>query len=310
MSLNRRGQSLVEFALIAPVLILLAMGAWDGGSVLREQVVLQQAARDGARAAATAYGPGASLAIVQDAVLASAADLPALRNTTGYLSLTYPDAQSVSVRLQYAHSLITPLLRQLWGGGQGTVMLSASAQFYLPQLTPVPATIVASTPIPTATPTPTATPMPTVTPTLTPTPSPSATPTATSTPGVAACVRDIDIPPLDNNSGYYVTLQLTTSSVIAAGWTISESVGGQIELSIYAGNPFAGVSDPTPVNFSPSQTPLFTSSANSNNTSAVGVTSFPQEEPSGTYSVFFFKRGTSLSQSSDGGVGYQSGNCS
>ena len=44
-----RGQSLVELALVAPILILLAMSVWDGGSVLREQVVLQQAARDGER---------------------------------------------------------------------------------------------------------------------------------------------------------------------------------------------------------------------------------------------------------------------
>ena len=181
------GQSLVEFALIAPIVILLAMSAWDGGSVLREQVVLQQAARDGARAAATSYG-GASPSIVQDAVLASAADLPALRYTPGYFNLT-SDSQSVTVRLTYAHSLITPVLRQLWGGGQGTVSLSASATFYLPQQTPVPAVITPSTPVPTATPSPaststaiaTPTPMPTPTPTSTSSPTPSATPRSTPT---------------------------------------------------------------------------------------------------------------------------------
>src|SRR5579871_5681088 len=134
------------------------MAAWDGGSVLREQVVLQQAARDGARAAATAYGPsGAPIGVVQDAVRASAADLAALPSTPGYLTVTYPDAQSVSVRLQYAHTLNTPVLRQVWGGSSGTVLLTASATFYLPPLTPTPASIVLSTPLPTATATPTAT---------------------------------------------------------------------------------------------------------------------------------------------------------
>ena len=62
------GQSLVELALVAPIVIMLAMLAWDGGSVLREQVVLQQAARDGARVAATAYTPGAPQSLVTDAV--------------------------------------------------------------------------------------------------------------------------------------------------------------------------------------------------------------------------------------------------
>ena len=179
-------QSLVEFALIAPIIILLAMATWDGGSVLREQVVLQQAARDGARVAATSYG-GATSSIVQDAVLASAADLPSLRNTPSYFTLS-SDSQSVTVRLAYAHALITPVLRQLWGGG--TLTLSASATFYLPKQTPVPAVITPSTPVPTATPTPTLTPTPTPppaatatsTPTVTPTATPTVTPTATPTP--------------------------------------------------------------------------------------------------------------------------------
>lgn len=191
-----RGQSLVELALVAPILILLAMAVWDGGTALREQVVLQQAARDGARVAATAYGPTVQNSIVADAVMASSRDLPALSSSPGYLTISYPDAQSVQVRLTYAHSLITPVLRQLWAGGQGTINLSASATFYLPELTPVPATLVVPTatstptslPTPTLTPTPaptaTSTPtlVPTPTPTLTPTPLPTPTPTATLTP--------------------------------------------------------------------------------------------------------------------------------
>jgi Flp pilus assembly protein TadG len=101
------GQSLVELALVTPILILLAMSAWDGGSVLREQVVLQQAARDGARVAATGYGSAVTDSTLSDAVLASAADLPALKDTPGYVTISYPDAQSVQVRLKYAHALIT-----------------------------------------------------------------------------------------------------------------------------------------------------------------------------------------------------------
>src|ERR1700694_2938362 len=105
------GQSLVELALVAPILILLAMAAWDGGSLLREQIVLQQAARDGARVAATAYGQGVPLATIDHAVLASARDLSDLSTTPGYLAVTYPDAQSVQVALHYDHALYTPVLR-------------------------------------------------------------------------------------------------------------------------------------------------------------------------------------------------------
>src|SRR6266851_9005131 len=136
-----RGQSLVEVALVAPILILLAMSVWDGGSVLREQVVLQQAARDGARVAATGYGTAVLDTVVANAVIASARDLPGLSSTPGYVAISYPDPQSVHVRVTYVHSLITPVLRQVWAGGSGTINLQASATFFLPRLTPVPATL-------------------------------------------------------------------------------------------------------------------------------------------------------------------------
>jgi Flp pilus assembly protein TadG len=170
-----RGQSLVELALIAPILIVMAMAVWDGGSVLREQVVLQQAARDGARVAATGYGTAILDAVVANAVIASARDLPGVSST-----VSYPDAQSVQVRVTYVHSLITPVLRQAWAGGEGTMSLQASATFYLPHLTPVPATLVlpTQTPIPALTATPTATPVPAAT----STPSPTSTATSTAVP--------------------------------------------------------------------------------------------------------------------------------
>ena len=409
-----RAQSLVEFALIAPVVILLAMAAWDGGSVLREQVVLQQAARDGARVAATTYG-GATSTIVQDAVVASAADLPALLTTPGFFSLT-SDAQSVTVRLVYAHSLVTPVLRQLWGGSQGTVVLSANSTFYLPQQTPVPAVITPSTPVPTPTPspaatatpsatptplptatststptltptpsatptlTPTSTPTPTLTPTLTPTPSstptqtptatptrtptptftptptstltqtpsptpsptltptltptpsptltptltptpsptptstssptasptptPTVTPTATATPLPSLCNQDFDVPPLSDSTGYYVSLQLTGTSLIGAGWSVSEQAGGQIQLFLYAGNPFSGLTNPTATD--PPANPLASNSANLNQSNAVAVVS---SQPTGMYTVYFFKRGVGLTQPSEATIAYLSQIC-
>lgn len=288
----RRAQSLVEFALVAPMLIVLAMAIWDGGSALREQVVLDQAARDGARVGATAYG-GAQQVVIQDAVLASAADLPALASTTNYLTVT-SSTQSVTVRLQYAHSLVTPVLRQLWGGGRGTLLLSSSATFYVPQLTPTPGTVVPSTPIPSPTPTSTATPTPSA--------------TATPTPGVMLCARELTIPPLGNNTGYYVTLQLTAPSLISAGWSIDpQRVGGQIELDLYAGTPLNA--QPEPSSLAPPTGAIASNSTSSNQGNAAVAIVSPQNEPAGTYTVYFFKRGAGLNQSSNGGLGYASGTC-
>jgi Flp pilus assembly protein TadG len=46
---NRKGQSLVEFALIAPVIIVLFMGMFDFGWVLHQQIQMDNATRLGAR---------------------------------------------------------------------------------------------------------------------------------------------------------------------------------------------------------------------------------------------------------------------
>lgn len=46
---NQRGQSLVEFALVAPILIILFMGMFDFGWILHQQIQMDNATRLGAR---------------------------------------------------------------------------------------------------------------------------------------------------------------------------------------------------------------------------------------------------------------------
>lgn len=48
---NSRGQSLVEFALVLPIFLLLLFGLVDGGRLVYQHSVLSQAAREGARLA-------------------------------------------------------------------------------------------------------------------------------------------------------------------------------------------------------------------------------------------------------------------
>lgn len=47
---NEGGQSLVEFALVLPLLLLILSGIFQFGSIYNDYVVLQNAAREGARA--------------------------------------------------------------------------------------------------------------------------------------------------------------------------------------------------------------------------------------------------------------------
>ncbi len=57
------GQSTVEFAVLLPVLVLAVLVLVQGGLVVRDQLLVQHAAREGARAAAVSE----SVADVQDA---------------------------------------------------------------------------------------------------------------------------------------------------------------------------------------------------------------------------------------------------
>lgn len=49
---NNRGQSMVEFALLLPILLLLVLGIIEFGRVFNESLVVTAAAREGARSAA------------------------------------------------------------------------------------------------------------------------------------------------------------------------------------------------------------------------------------------------------------------
>ncbi len=150
-------QALLEFALLAPLMLLMAAAVWDGGSTLRDQIALNDAARAGARAAA-ASAPDAGIPL--EAMARGAA--------YGSLGLGEPaddapdvsvdvDGSLVRVQLSSFRPLYTPILRQLWGY-EGYVLLQASATYYLPVPRSTALPVVPSTPTPTPTPRPRPTP--------------------------------------------------------------------------------------------------------------------------------------------------------
>ena len=51
---HRRGVAAVEFAVVLPFLLLLLVGIWELGRIIHVQIILNNAARDGARLAAQA----------------------------------------------------------------------------------------------------------------------------------------------------------------------------------------------------------------------------------------------------------------
>lgn len=76
---TNRGQALVEFALMMPVLLLLVVGVMEFGLIIHQYMVVAEAAREGARSAAV----GSSDATVTSIATTAASQIPA-----GQLTIT------------------------------------------------------------------------------------------------------------------------------------------------------------------------------------------------------------------------------
>lgn len=214
-----RGQSLVEIALLLPILLLLLAGAGDLARVFGAQVSLSSAARAGALEASlhpTSFVAGqpcdATTNRVTCAVLTEARG-SGTAIAASDISLTCAPSPcdetlgtTVTVTITGRLVLITPVMSVFMGTQTLTMTESAVAQLAVrpnvstatptptppgPTPTPLP------TPTPTAAPTPTPTPVPTPTPTpgLTPTPTPTTAPTPTPTPFCALPTSDFSITP-------------------------------------------------------------------------------------------------------------------
>ena len=107
---RRSGQSIVELAILVPVLLLLAIGVFEFGRALHAYITVTHAARDGARIAMTASASDAKIKKhVQD----------------GAQPLTIPDDKiainrsggQATVKVTYGFTTPIPLISEFWEGG-------------------------------------------------------------------------------------------------------------------------------------------------------------------------------------------------
>lgn len=135
-SFGERGQSLVEFALILPLLVLILMGVFDFGRAFFAYNAISNGAREGAR-----YGiihPDATdpsppyddpdtiegRAVAQTFIL----DMNELTITVDTSQGT-ERGDPLSVTMQYDFEALTPLISTIWGGG--ALSLESSATMYI-----------------------------------------------------------------------------------------------------------------------------------------------------------------------------------
>jgi Flp pilus assembly protein TadG len=103
---SQAGQSTVEFAVLLPVLVLAVLVLVQGGLVVRDQLLVQHAAREGARAAAVSE----SMADVQDAAGRAG---PLDRNRLTVTRSARQQGQPVRVTVRYRFRGAVPVVGRL-----------------------------------------------------------------------------------------------------------------------------------------------------------------------------------------------------
>jgi len=181
------GQSLVEFSLTVPMVLLMVLFGLDFGRVFLGWVTLNQAAREAANYAAmnpTAWELPYNLTVQAEYARLVTTEASAINCTleSPVPAPQFPDGTGIGapvlVDLQCSFGLITPMIGVLLGN---PIPVSASSAFPVRsgniEGVPVETELPSPTPAPSPTPGPTPTPSPTPTPGPTPTPPPGATPT-------------------------------------------------------------------------------------------------------------------------------------
>ncbi len=183
-----RGQSLVEFALVLPVLLLIMLIVIDAGRLFFGSVTLHNAARIAASYAAShphAWGaaPDANVQLQYEEQIDR--DTDALCEPVAFADPSFPDGKELGmgaeVTLECDFQMLTPVIGDILGS---VVTIKATEIFPIrfglldtvPTFGPGPAPTATPTPAPTPTPTPTATPGPSG--------SPGPSPSPTLAPGV------------------------------------------------------------------------------------------------------------------------------
>jgi Flp pilus assembly protein TadG len=114
-AMGRKGQSLVEAAIIMPVMLLLIMGIIDFGLLFNNYILISNAAREGARKAALGETDVQIVQSIQN--MTTTLDLSNLE-----ISIAPPDGSrghgaDVTVSIHYRSRLITPIIDKFFPGG-------------------------------------------------------------------------------------------------------------------------------------------------------------------------------------------------
>lgn len=110
---NQKGQALVEFAVVLPVLLLLVMGIAQFGMLLSSYLTLENAAREAARAGII----GSTDTEIEEVITTSSPNLEKEKLTIDITPSegSRTSGESLTVNLTYKYDLTVPVISSLFG---------------------------------------------------------------------------------------------------------------------------------------------------------------------------------------------------
>jgi Flp pilus assembly protein TadG len=123
---SERGQTMVETAIVLPVVVLMLVAMVDAGRVFHSWIVVTNGAREGARSAAARQAPDIVIARIDSSMSGWTCDDPEITCTTS--NVQGASGTPVQVTVARDVTLLSPLISQFWGG---TVTLTGDATMQL-----------------------------------------------------------------------------------------------------------------------------------------------------------------------------------
>lgn len=119
---NTRGQSLVETAIILPILVLIIVGIIEFGLLLNNYILITNASREGARKAALGGTDSEIVQVVEN--MSTTLDVSKMTIAVSPASSQRRHGTQVKVEVVYRASLITPIIGKFFPGEEARLVAS------------------------------------------------------------------------------------------------------------------------------------------------------------------------------------------
>jgi Flp pilus assembly protein TadG len=126
---RQRGDAILEFAVLIPTLVIILFGLMEVGRVVEVWLVVHNAAREGARAGAAAFGSQNPATVAQTTATSYLTSAFGARTDIVATSVPTPDTTggNVSVSVEADVAVFIPLYQSMLTGADHAVHVKASA---------------------------------------------------------------------------------------------------------------------------------------------------------------------------------------